>query len=377
VQPPPPPGSGEVDPSVPPHYGPPNFGPPGYAPPNFGPPGYAPPNFGPPGYAPPGYAPPGQYGPPYYGQPYSQYAPPNYGQPGYGGYPPPGYVRSAPKPGCVPLRPLALGDILDGAFQVLRRNPRATLGLAAVIAVVQAVCTSIFQFASVSATPRFSFGPTSNMDGGTLSAQLGGSLLVLGLGTLLGGILTGMLVAVVTEDVLGIKLSIGPAWARARQRFWPLVGLSIALALLETVGLFLCLAPGIWLWGIWAVAVPAMMVEGTKVGQSLRRSQDLVSGMFWRVWGIRVLGALITLVIGSLIAIPFTIAGLATIGGFDGDSYGTPVAFILLTAVGSIISLTLTVPVKAAIDSLLYVDLRMRKEGLDLVLQQRAQARTN
>ena len=31
---------------------------------------------------------------------------------------------------------------------------------------------------------------------------------------------------------------------------------------------------------------------------------------------------------------------------------------------------TFTAPVQAAIDSLLYVDLRMRKEGLDLVLQQ-------
>ena len=49
-----------------------------------------------------------------------------------------------------------------------------------------------------------------------------------------------------------------------------------------------------------------------------------------------------------------------------------PTTLILLSAVGTVISATFTAPVRAAIDVLLYVDLRMRKEGLDLVLQQQA-----
>jgi hypothetical protein len=39
-----------------------------------------------------------------------------------------------------------------------------------------------------------------------------------------------------------------------------------------------------------------------------------------------------------------------------------------------VLSATLTEPVRAGIDALLYVDLRMRREGLDIVLQQAARA---
>src|SRR4051794_32416621 len=57
------------------------------------------------------------------------------------GAPPPGwdrpYAATAPRPGIIPLRPLGVGELLDGAFTAMRRYPRATLGLSAIIAAVQ------------------------------------------------------------------------------------------------------------------------------------------------------------------------------------------------------------------------------------------------
>lgn len=47
-------------------------------------------------------------------------------QPGWA--PPP-----APKPGVIPLRPLGLGEILEGAISYIRANPKVTLGLSAVV----------------------------------------------------------------------------------------------------------------------------------------------------------------------------------------------------------------------------------------------------
>ncbi len=41
-----------------------------------------------------------------------------------------------PRPGIVPLRPLGVGELLDGAFAAIRRYPRATLGLAAAVMLV-------------------------------------------------------------------------------------------------------------------------------------------------------------------------------------------------------------------------------------------------
>ena len=42
----------------------------------------------------------------------------------------------APKPGVIPLRPIGLGEILDGAFTSVRRNPKATIGLAAIVMLI-------------------------------------------------------------------------------------------------------------------------------------------------------------------------------------------------------------------------------------------------
>ncbi len=71
---------------------------------------------------------------------------------------------------------------------------------------------------------------------------------------------------------------------------------------------------------------------------------------------------------------PFTVVALVGGGAFSLTGSGAQLSTeaILITAIGSIIATTLTAPVRSGIDALLYVDLRMRKEGLDLVLQQQA-----
>lgn len=288
-------------------------------------------------------------------------------------------LPQAPRPGCVPLRPLGLGDILDGSFKVIRRNPKVTLGLSAAIAVVQVLFVALFEvlaFArlgnvkvtnAADPTAQTPLGPLLGVE----SVQLAGIVV----STLLGAILTGMLTIAVTQDVLGISLTIGQVWERTRGRIWRLIGLAVLTTLLQFLGLLLCLAPGIWLWGIWAVSVPALMVENSTVRGALGRSRTLVSGTFWRVWGIRALGALMVMFVGGFILAPFEIIGIVVDSDVFSASSGSshvPVLFVVLTAIGSAVSATFTAPVRAGIDSLLYVDLRMRKEGLDIALQQAA-----
>jgi hypothetical protein len=288
-------------------------------------------------------------------------------------------LPQAPRPGCVPLRPLGLGDILDGSFKVIRRNPKVTLGLSAAIAVVQVLFVALFEvlaFArlgnvkvtnAADPTAQTPLGPLLGVE----SVQLAGIVV----STLLGAILTGMLTIAVTQDVLGISLTIGQVWERTRGRIPRLIGLAVLTTLLQFLGLLLCLAPGIWLWGIWAVSVPALMVENSTVRGALGRSRTLVSGTFWRVWGIRALGALMVMFVGGFILAPFEIIGIVVDSDVFSASSGSshvPVLFVVLTAIGSAVSATFTAPVRAGIDSLLYVDLRMRKEGLDIALQQAA-----
>ena len=48
-------------------------------------------------------------------------------------YPPVHHARPVYKPGTIPLRPLTLSDMFSGATETIRRNPRATIGIAAVV----------------------------------------------------------------------------------------------------------------------------------------------------------------------------------------------------------------------------------------------------
>ena len=45
----------------------------------------------------------------------------------------------------MPLRPLALGELLDGAYQYIRAHPRVVLGISAVVAVVTVLLQAPFQ----------------------------------------------------------------------------------------------------------------------------------------------------------------------------------------------------------------------------------------
>ena len=290
------------------------------------------------------------------------------------------YSRLAPQPGLVPLRPLNLGDILDGSFKVIRRNPRVTLGLSAGIAVLQGIVVATTQSLAIGrlshaidntdpSNPRVDVGSLLRGEGTALVGGLFGALFAV--------ILAGMLTVVVTQDVLGNKLSISEVWGRVRPKLGRLVVVSLLVTIVPFLALFLCLVPGVGLWGMWAVAVPALIVEDGGIGQALRRSWALVRGTFWRVVGIRALGFLIVSVTSALIGVPFAIvAGLVTGHSlFQTSGVGAlnvPIGYILITTVGSIIATTFTAPVRAAIDALIYVDLRMRKEGMDLVLQQAA-----
>src|SRR6202035_1270185 len=102
-----------------------------------------------------------------------------------------------------------------------------------------------------------------------------------------------------------------------------------------------------------------------------RRSGQLVKRSFWRVFGILLLAGLIVAIAGSILQIPFSLAAGAS-GFVSFTAHGLSarsVTATLIGAVGSIVAGTVTRPIAAGVIVLLYMDMRMRKEGLDLALQ--------
>jgi hypothetical protein len=133
----------------------------------------------------------------------------------------------------------------------------------------------------------------------------------------------------------------------------------------------------IWIIVRLIAAVPVVVLEGARPIEALRRSWLLVQGNWWRVFGINLLTALVIFLVAALIQVPFTlvsgiIAGHGTLFSLASTAAPTLPALII-GAIGSIIATTCTRPVSAGVSVLIYADLRMRKEGLDLVLQQAGQ----
>ncbi len=318
---------------------------------------------------PPGWTPPTDPGdgpvPPGYGQPPPGH-PPGYGPPpGWGEVP--GWGYQAPKPGIVPLRPLSLGEILDGAFGVVREYPGVTLGLSAIVVTI----TQLITFAAAASGELGGGYGNPDAFGGITTARIL-AWVVSGVGLL---VLAGMLTSVMGDAVLGRRTTIGETWAKVRPRFWPLVGAGILGAVVPALGLVACIVPGVFLWGAWAFLTPAVVLERVGVGAAIRRSWRLAVPDFWRVWGIRALAFVIAQVIQSVITIPAVLLAFGSIG-FDVERTSLGILPLAIITAGGIVAGTITAPFTSGVLSLLYIDRRMRAEGLDVTLARTAAAGT-
>ena len=360
----------------------------------------------------PGWTPPEGWGPPppAGGAPAAGYGPPP-GAPGAGGAPygqpsyPRPYGQAELKPGVVPLRPLGLGEMLDGAVGVMRRYPRPTLGMSAAVAVVMALLNVALMLTLF--RPLVSFDPATSLTGDTeeLQTLLGGAAaggLLTGLLALLAGaVLTGILTAVVGKAVLGQPLDVREAWATVRPQLGKLVAVSVLIALgaaavltvsFLAAGLLVALGgAGFALIGVplglagllgavylgvrLSLAPCALVLERLGVRDSLRRSWTLVKGDWWRVFGITALTLIIAAFVSVLIQAPFELFGYGGLGNLTGDGDALAARTLVFSSIGGIVAATLIDPFTAGVRALLYVDRRMRAEGLDVALAAAASGR--
>jgi hypothetical protein len=216
------------------------------------------------------------------------------------------------------------------------------------------------------ATALLQYGTINSQDATTLAAA---GTLVVSAG--LGSVLTGPLSPLYSSDLLGERITIGESLRRVGGRAAPLFLLGLLITVSEGAGLLACVVGGVWLWGIWAVAAPSFTLERVGIRTALGRSRTLVRGTFWRVWGIRALGWFLVYVVTQLIVLPFQALALAVSGVnvLDTNPDTTHAAlYVALLSAGQLLASAVLAPVASAIDVLLYTDLRMRREGMDIVL---------
>jgi hypothetical protein len=301
--------------------------------------------------------------------------------------------------------------MLSGAFTLIRRNPVATLGLAAIVETLSAVITTFVSWSE----QKLSRQLTLSLRGHPTSAQISHALghfvgsfvpylfVTIAVGLVAQSILTGMLTGALGRGLIGDKITIGGAWQIARVPavigVSLLVGVIVLVPWLAFAGILVGLVAakitalavlfgvlggiGLFVATIWVLfrlilAVPVVVLEIAGPVAALRRSWQIVQGNWWRVFGITLLAGIVVAVIAGIIELPFGFARILLQGGGSvfvglGNSAKPTVAALIIGAIGGIIATTCTRPISAGVSVLLYSDLRMRKEGLDLVLQQAGQ----
>jgi hypothetical protein len=319
---------------------------------------------------------------------------------GWGGPPP------AAKPGVIPLRPLGVGEILDGAVSTMRTYWRTVLGISLTVAIFTEIIVVLLQGLVLDDT-----GTEALNDPDATLSELGDALTettinsgVIFLISLIGTVLaTALLTTVTSRAVLGRPVTTGEAWRDARPQVLKLFGLILLLLLLVAGLLTAGMAPGllvtataggeagvaltalgfmaggvvaVWLMVRFSLASPALMLEKQGIKKAMGRSVKLVRGSWWRVFGIQLLATVIANVVASIIVIPFALIAAALggdgIGGFLDGTGDLGWTFLVVSGIGSVIGSMITFPITAGVTVLLYIDQRIRREALDLELARAA-----
>lgn len=344
---------------------------------------------------------------PQYGQQHGQrYGQQQYGQQQYGQQPAGSpYGPPAVKPGIVPLRPLSLGEIYDGAFSAIRHNPGVMLGMATLVLLVatvlgvlvgQLVVPSLSSAFSTVTAEEPELAGLGSLYAQTLAAALGTMLTAL----LATPVVEGILTVSVSQSVIGRKLTVREVWARIRPRVLVLVGWSLlrslgaavlvavwtALLVLVIAGLAdpapaaavvlgllmvgLLLVAVVWLGVRLGLVAPSLALEGRGLGGTLPRAWRLTRGSFWRLFGVYLLAYIMVSIAASIVTYPIQLlAGIFSASGTSTATFGLIAGMMLST----VLSAAITTIFLSSVVALLYVDVRMRREGLDVQLAAAAQ----
>ncbi|WP_322409576.1 glycerophosphoryl diester phosphodiesterase membrane domain-containing protein [Microbacterium invictum] len=313
----------------------------------------------------------------------------------------------ASRPGIIPLHPLSFGTILGRSFTALRHNPKVLLGFALGI---QAV-TYIVVIVAIGAIAIGAFSRLDTLRPGSeeFDTVLAGSIalvfvagVVLGLlAGAVGVIVQGVVVTEVARGAVAEKPTLGAIWAQLKPVVWRLIGYAFLLAaagvvavtlvvlilvaigfavlpvaiVLSVLAVLAAIPLVLWLSTKLMLAPSAIILEHATIRGAIVRSWTLIRGRFWVGLGVLVLVSLTFSVLAQVVSVPFSLltSGVSTIISPTGDPEpGAIVALIfglVLTQVVTLLIQAVAVVVQSTASALVYIDCRMRREGLDLDLQ--------
>jgi hypothetical protein len=288
------------------------------------------------------------------------------------------------------LRPLGVGDIVDRVFSVYRGRPVLFMVLSAVpylalFLVIGGIALSLGSLLvplgpfvdSLTDSLSTTTGTRPNVPVTPAIGTAIVALVVLGVIAILVSVLflsvqIGSLVDAAAARYLGRPTTVGASF-RAGLRVAPkiiatglLLFLSLVVgwlglfalliiannALLATIGILGGLVVTVFVFASWLVAPVVATIEPVGPLHAVRRSWWLSRGHRWRILGLQMLLVVLQLVLSTLISFIFVAA-------FISDA---------VVRIVNVIATVLWAPIEWAAFTILYLDLRVRKEALDLQL---------
>jgi hypothetical protein len=255
------------------------------------------------------------------------------------------------------LRALTINEVLDKALRIYRTKFIMFLGIVAIALIPSGALEFLI---------AYFWGTDQNT--GNLLKNLFSSFARLAL------------IVAVSQVYLGREFSIGSAYSDGLKRIWsvwgagllfglaivlPLFAIAICLAMVHQrmglVALIFFLPFIVFLSTRWSLVSSAIVLENVGAVAGLRRSWTLTQDYFWRVLGTSFAASLLTILLTVLPNL--FVAYLLGLMGFSFQVIG--LAGLMVEQ----ISLIFVMPFTVGVQVLIYYDLRIRKEGFDLLLR--------
>jgi hypothetical protein len=276
-----------------------------------------------------------------------------------------GATPPAPSVPGLALRPMTVADVLDGGFAVLKARPRRLLGVAAAFVVPSQLLVAYIgrQVSGGLEVADVFSGDPAVLD--QSNSDLGAQYLTIFAAVILSGLALVCVAAAVAHQVsqwmMGRDAPAGELFGVVGRRILPLSVSFVLVKLAEVAGLFGCYIAILFVMALFVVVAPVIAVEGVGPFAALGRSSRLVQGRYFPVLGLAVLMGIVGLLLSNaLAALPQALA----------IWIDSPATWPLL-AVGGVVAEVIVVPFTAAATTLLYLDLRVRNEGLDIEMTAR------
>jgi hypothetical protein len=251
---------------------------------------------------------------------------------------------------------MTIADILDGAIAVIKAAPRSVFVIAATFVLPLELVTAWLQRDSLAdrgLAGAFS-AATSSSGSSDSSFSVSSIVLIIGSGLVL-SLITGAIAHLLSSWYADRSPTVVEALKASLARAPALMGAWFLVHLAEGASALALLIPALFVMPLFLVVAPVIVIEGLGPWAGIRRSVGLTRVRYGAVLGAAILIAIVSTLL------TFALSGLSL--AFSFFSFGWIIDVICRGA-----SSLVTEPFVAAAATLVYLDLRVRAEGLDLEL---------